>query len=148
MPSISVPLTPIGALLIVNIGISVPRQAAMQKSGLQIPPPATGTFLLDTGASTTCVDPKLVRRLGIDPSGSIMMQTPSTNGTAVACNQYDVSLYVPPSVPGTLGLLIPAIPITETMLSTQGIDGLLGRDVIDSNVIIYNGSTRIMTLSF
>lgn len=147
MPSINGGVGPQGPLLIVMFGVSIPRQTAMQKAGLPVPPYVSGTFLLDTGASGTCVDPTLVLPLGLSPTGSCQMQTPSTAGNAVTCNLYDVSLYIPGNA-GTQGFLIEALPVLETSLSAQGIDGLIGRDVIDRCTFVYNGSAGMYTLAY
>ena len=118
----------------------------MQKAGLPIPPFVSGTFLVDTGASGTCLDPRLVAPLGLQPSGVVSIQTPSTAGGTHSCNQYDVGLYIP-SNDSRPGFFIDALPVIETSLSSQGIDGLIGRDVLDRCVLVYNGSAGMFTLS-
>lgn len=120
----------------------------MQKAGLPVPSMVQGTFLVDTGASGTCVDPRLVAPLGLTPSGSVSMQTPSTNGVPVVCSQYDVSVYIPGADANAGGFFIPALPILETGLSSQGIDGLIGRDIINRCTMIYNGSAGMFTLAY
>ena len=120
----------------------------MSKAGVAIPAMVQGTFLLDTGASGTCVDPRLVAPLALAPSGNVAIQTPSTNGVPVFCNQYDISLLIPGGMPGNGAFYIPALGILETSLSTQGIDGLIGRDVIDRCSCVYNGSAGLFTLSY
>lgn len=117
----------------------------MEKAGLPVPSFVQGTFLLDTGASGTCVDPKLVAPLSLHPSGQVAMQTPSTNGVPVYCNQYDVAVYIPHDA---TGFFIGALPILETSLASQGIDGLIGRDVIDRCTLVYNGSAGLFTLAY
>lgn len=125
----------------------MPHRAAQTASGKPIPSAVTGTFLIDTGASTTCVDPGLVAPLGLTPSGAVMIQTPSTSGTAHACAQYDVFLYILPGRPGEVGYYVEAMPVLKTFLRSQGIDGLLGRDVLQNCVLITNGPAGILTLS-
>ncbi len=77
-----------------------------------------------------------------------MIQTPSTAGTAHSCAQYDVFLYILPGKPGEIGHFIDAMPVLETQLRSQGIDGLLGRDVLQTCVLITNGPAGILTLSY
>lgn len=119
----------------------------MKKAGLPVPQMASGLFLVDTGASATCVDSKLIAALAIAPRGRVPIHTPSTNGTAVQCNQYDVAVYVPANQ-GVAGLFVDALPVIESDFSGQGIKGLIGRDIIDRCVMIYNGSLRTLTLSY
>lgn len=146
MPSLNFAIqNPHGPLVQVVIGVSDPRQQAMTAAGLPVPNPVTGTFLIDTGASTTCVDPSLIKALGIQPTGSVPIQTPSTQGAAHYCNTYDVLLYIPG---GASGLYRAAMPIFETHLKSQGIDGLIGRDILDSCAMFYNGTTGQCTISY
>ena len=119
----------------------------MTAAGLPVPQYVTGTFLLDTGASGTCVDPGLVAPLGLTPTGNVQMQTPSTAGTPVTCSLFDISMYIP-GTGQTAGFMIEAIPVIEAGLRAQGIDGLLGRDVLDRCTFICNGSAGMFTLAY
>lgn len=146
MPSINSQIQhPAGPLLQVVIGVSAPRQKALQAAGQAVPPVVTGMFLIDTGASGTCVDPGLIAKLGIPASGSVPIQTPSTQGGSHHCNLYDVMLFIPGD---QAGHFIEVMPILETHLSGQGIDGLIGRDVLQSCLLVYNGATGLFTLAF
>ncbi|WP_370645712.1 aspartyl protease family protein [Ruegeria sp. Ofav3-42] len=130
------------------VGLSAPHSAALTRQGKTPPIPVLGTFLVDTGASGTCVDPGLVAPLGLTPTGSVDMQTPSTNGKPVSCPLYDASLIVPNGTAGTLPFVIDALPVMETTLRPQGIDGLIGRDFLSQCVLICNGPTTIMTICY
>lgn len=148
MPSINGVLGPTGPMLTMLIGVSAPRAGALEAAGLVPPPFVTGTFLVDTGASGTCVDPGFVASLGLVPTGSVPMMTPSTAGVPVQCNQFDVAIYLPDSGQGGGGFYIGALPVLETSFAGQGIDGLIGRDIIDRCTFIYNGSAGIFTLAY
>jgi len=62
-------------------------------------------------------------------------------------DQYDVGLAIfgrredPPLIHRT-------IPVIGTDLSAQGIDALVGRDVLKDCVLVYNGGTGTFTLAF
>lgn len=146
MPSVNLSITPQGAILDTLIGVSAPRREALAKAGLPIPAPANARLLIDTGASSTCVDSKIIQYLGISPSGMVQIHTPSTSSAAAhPCSQYDVSLLIPHQA---INYVFHALPVIETSLGHQGIDGLLGRDVLASCLFIYNGESRVYTLSF
>ncbi|WP_377779190.1 aspartyl protease family protein [Paraburkholderia dipogonis] len=124
----------------------MPRQLALQAAGQPAPPTTNGVFLIDTGASNTNVDPTLLAPLQLQPTGSIQVHTPSTNGAPVVCNQYDVELAI--GSPNGPPFTIAALPVTEASLITQGIAGLLGRDVLSRCTLIYNGVLQMYTLCY
>ena len=111
--------------------------------------------MLDTGASQTCVDPIIIKNLGLTPTGVSLMQTPSTNGIPAYCNTYDIQLTIPPSIlpsevlnPALNMPYIRILNVIEASLSQQGISGLIGRDVLKECLLIYNGRVEGFTLSW
>ncbi len=76
------------------------------------------------------------------------MQTPSTAGVPVQCNQYDVSAYIPDNGSSGGGFYIGALPVVEASFAGQGIEGLIGRDIIDRCTLVYNGSAGMFTLAY
>ena len=147
MPSISITIGPLGPILIVYLGVSTPRENALKAAKLPVPQRVRGQFLLDSGASGTAVDSKLVQSLNLIPSGTVSIHTPSTNGVPQVCNQYDISMFIPTGT-SVHGCIIGAIPIIESSFASQGIDGLIGRDLMDSWACFYNGPSKIFTLSY
>lgn len=147
MPCINVGIGHGGPLLLVYVAVSAPRAQALQAANQPIPPPVSGTFLLDTGASATCADPALLAGLMLQPTGRVGISTPTTAGQPHFCDQFDVSIFIPGSAPST-GHLIPAMPIVATHLRSQGIDGLIGRDVLKDCTLIYNGTAGLITLAY
>ena len=148
MPILTLPVRPDGAIVSIGIVLSGPRMAAMKVAGVAIPPPAMCSALLDTGASTTVIDLTVVVKLGLTPTGTVSVHTPSTGGTPAVCAQYDVGLalilgsgqiHVLPSL---------VIPVIAVDLSSQGIQALIGRDVLREGVFIYNGDAGTFTLAF
>lgn len=147
MPSVNLQILPqFGPVIDVHVGVSAPRRKALEAAGLTVPAPVTCRLLIDTGASSTCVDPSILKPLNLTPSGVASIHTPSTTaGNSHTCNQYDVSLMIlHPSLIRTFG----ALPVIESNLSHQGIEGLLGRDVLAHCLFIYNGELGVHTLSF
>ena len=145
MPSVNMTISPNGALIDVLIEVSSQRKLAMQAANVPIPSPAQCRLLIDTGASSTCLDSWVFKSLGINAIGTVAIQTPSTTlNNGHTCNQYDVCLVIPHMA---ISRYFHTIPVIESAFAHQGIDGLLGRDILADCVFIYNGETGSYTLA-
>lgn len=147
MPSITLTFTASGPLLAVAVLPSLPRQRALGAAGQQVPPATSGTFLVDTGASQTVIDRTLITPLGLAPTGQVMCHTPSTGAAPLPFSQYDVMLIIPGPA-GALPWIVEALPVMESHLVAQGIHGLIGRDLLDRGMLVYNGPTSHFTLAY
>jgi hypothetical protein len=147
VPSINLANTASGPLVMVGVLPSMPRQNALKAAGQPVPTLTSGTFLVDTGASNTVIDVSLIAPLGLAATGAAMCHTPSTGQQALPFNQYDVMIFIP-GAPGAPAWIIEALPIMECDLSAQGIQGLIGRDILDKGILIYNGLSNQFTLAY
>ncbi len=111
------------------------------------PMPCVSEDWLDTGATMTGVDPSVVQQLGLVSTGITQIHTPTTGGCPHDCPQYDISLWVAPGEQ-SMHNVKHTIPVIAIQLSYQGIDALIGRDVLDECVLFYNGPNRMLTLTF
>jgi predicted aspartyl protease len=136
-----------GPLLQLFVGTSGPRQQALQQAGQTIPQPVLITALVDTGASTTAIDPSVVQALGLQPTGSMLILTPSTGSTPVQANTYDVALVIPLGA-SAMTFTIHALQIFESTLSVQGIKALIGRDVLSNCLLVYDGRSNFFSIAF
>jgi hypothetical protein len=118
-----------GPRLQLYVGVSHPRLQALQQAGLAVPAPALIRGLFDTGASTTATDPTVIQGLGIKPTGSMQIVTPSTGVTPVQVNTFDVGIIIPLGTAGQ-NHVISALQVFESSLTVQGIQALIGRDVL------------------
>lgn len=146
MPSVSAPFSQFpGPIVELFVGITDARRNALTTAGAPIPNWISARLLIDSGASSTCLDPSIIQPLGLTPTGSVAAQTPSTNGVAHNVALYDVQLAMmhPVNV-----RFFDALAVAECHLKDQGIDGLLGRDVLEKCVLIVNGEAGHMTLCF
>ena len=96
--------------------------------------------MIDTGASGTAISKGVFDKLEINPVGTVLINTPSS--TNVSCNQFNVQIIFPNNVS------ISSIVVTEAPLQGQHIQCLIGRDILQYGVLIYNGHDNSFTLSF
>lgn len=90
----------------------------------------------DTGATGTCISKGIVSRLNLQPTGMINVQTPSGIGTM---NKYMVNLTLNNEV------TILNLPVMDSKIGNQGIDVLIGMDIIsmgDFAVSNFDGKTQ------
>jgi len=147
LPTLNLSFTAGSPIVNVLVRVSRYREEALKAQSLPIPDWVTARLLVDTGASTTCVDPAVLAPLNIQPSGAVNIHTPTTGADAHACYQFDVQLYIRGQA-AQQPLYFPLMPVLATSLVSQGIDGLLGRDVLQHCLLVYNPSLGIFTLSY
>lgn len=109
-----------------------------------IPAHVAAQLLVDTGASQTTLDKTIIAQLGIAPTGTISVHTPSTGSIPVNCAVYDVEI----GLDGAAGQHIPTMPVAESDFSGQGIHGLLGRDFLRYGHMTYCGHMNVFYISF
>jgi predicted aspartyl protease len=146
MPSVTAAFNQaLGPIFEFYVGVTEARRAALVAAGQPVPSWVKARLLIDSGASSTCLDPSIIQPLGLTPTGSTSVQTPSTNGVPHQMMMYDVQLVVLHTLQSRF---FDALAVMECGLASQGIDGLLGRDVLEKCVFIINGEEGSMTLCF
>jgi predicted aspartyl protease len=149
LPHFTLQISPHGPILTAFIGVSVARQDALKAAGQTIPSHVQIQALVDTGASATCLDPSVLKTLNLTPTGSATVETPSTEGTPVIADQYDVSIVVPPAKPNQFPLIRNTLPVISVkLLSSFGYHALIGRDILGECVLFYNGDNGWFTLAY
>jgi hypothetical protein len=145
----TLPLDPAnGPVLTAFVGVSLARRDALMTAGRPIPAGASIRALIDTGASNSCIDAGVLASLGLTPTSSVTVHTSTTGAEAHTADQYDVSIIVPGTGSHHAPLVIPAVPVLSASLTRQGIDALIGRDILRDCILIYNGSLGMFTLAF
>jgi len=122
------------------VGVSFARRDALIAAGQTVPAAIRIRGLLDTGASGTAVDPSVLTALGLTPTGTALVSTPTTGAAPLTVNQYDVGLLIPGPTGGA-PLLSQTLPVVASeLLTAQGFHALIGRDILSQCVFVYNGS--------
>jgi len=115
-------------------------QQTVTSAGEALPTAIKASALIDTGASGSAVQQGLLAPLGLHPVGQTSVVTPTTTGAGVNCPLYAVLLTMPNG-------WIEATMI-EAPLANQNIEVLIGRDVLQHGLLIYQGRTGQFTLAF
>jgi hypothetical protein len=132
-------------MLKVAVGISAARASALASANQPIPPYVALDCLIDTGASVSCIDAAALAPLGLQPTGMTPIATPSTGANPIQCAQYDVAIgiYHP-----DYSRVFDNVPVIAADLSAQGIQGLFGRDLLKSCLLVYDGASSLFCIAF
>lgn len=147
MPQFTVDLSQGRPLIDLVVAVSAPRAQALTAAGQAVPAPQALRGLIDTGASCTCVDPMIFTALGLQPTGTVPMLTPSTGVIPQDADTYDVGILIPNGQ--ELPLIFPVLAVSASELYlAQGFHALIGRDVLADCLLIYNGKLPYVTLAY
>ena len=147
MPHFSIAIGPGGPLLDAIVGVSQARLAALTAASQPMPSAQRVRALLDTGASCTCVDPSILAALSIPSTGTTLVNSPTTGSSPQTVNVYDVGILIPGATLPPLFLSTVAVAELE-LLQVQGFHVLIGRDILASCVVHYNGPLKLVTVSY
>jgi len=145
VPHLTLGLSQSGPVLEIVVGASQARADALRQAGQGIPSSVTLWELIDTGGSSSVIDQNILDQLVLQPTGVAPIHTPSTDGVAHNCPQYDVSIRLQHPM---LQLQLDPRPVIATNLSVQGIQALIGRDILQNCLLIYDGYEQQFTLAF
>lgn len=96
--------------------------------------------LIDTGASTTAISQKVIKKLKLVPRGTAKVYTSSKDSEIR--NEFDVSLEFDTDA------YLPLLRVLDANLEDHSIDCLIGRDVLRYAAFIYDGPKQKITLTF
>jgi len=106
-------------------------------------PPVPVRALVDTGASKTNIVRWVCDRLGLSPVSQVPVHTASTGLTPLLADVYAVEI----SLGGAMTELATDLDVVAAEeLSGSGVDALLGRDILERGLLIYDGLERRFTL--
>ena len=129
-----------GPVVQVSLSLAEPLAEQLLLKGEMIPEPIAGFALIDTGASSTCIDEVTAQKLGLPVVDRIKIASASHD--AMEMNAY----------PTMISFISAPIKINATRaigvnLNNQGIIVLLGRDMLRKFIMFYNGPSGELTIS-
>lgn len=140
-------LAQVGAFFPIEVHVPPQIAAVMVKAGQPLPKTISGIGLIDTGATLTCIQEDILVSLGLNPIGQVDSGT--ANGLK-PCNIYPARI-VFPTKGWTLDLgQAMGVNLTGQIIPTdppQPIIALLGRNLLERSVLIYNGITGFWTIT-
>lgn len=132
-----------GLLIPIDIGPSSQVRTFLKQKGQPIIGPFEFSALIDTGASISCISPRVAQKLHLTPRGVVPMASANLNSLT---NLYEVYLDLSKVFKQPIGF--DPIPVMEAPLPGQGnVDCLIGRDVLNRGVLIYVGYTGSFSFS-
>lgn len=127
----------------IQVVLSLPTfvEEGLVASGVAVPAPLVAEALIDTGASVTCIDDDLARRLQLPVIDRMTMT--SASHAAHPANVYPIRVEFT-----GLGLERTVNKAMGAVLAPQGVQMLIGRDLLAEAVFIYNGREGEFTIGF
>jgi predicted aspartyl protease len=130
-----------GPVFQVTVGLAETVAQQLIQQGKAVPEPISGWALLDTGATSTCIDDTAAQKMTLPVIDRGYMSSASHNATQV--NIYPTLI----SFTGT-PIKVNVLRAIGANLAGQDLIALLGRDMLQNFAIFYNGMMGQITLSF
>lgn len=137
-------LTQAGPVLQVEVSIPTALAQLLSNTSQNIPQPAVGLALVDTGASRSCVDQQAITTLGVNPVGSVSVGTPAGPAQQFL---YPARFHFPAQQMEFEFTQVVGANLTGQLIGGQPLLALIGRDVLARCVFIYNGTMGAWTLT-
>lgn len=136
----SVVLQKQGPCVQVSIGLAQSIASQLLQQGKSLPKPISGIALIDSGASSTCIDDTAAQQLSLPVVNVVNVASASHASTPQ--NVYPIQIELI-----GLPISIEAPNAIGAALTPQGLLALIGRDVLQHCTLFYNGITGEITLS-
>jgi len=108
--------------------------------------PRTVRALVDTGAGRSHVALEVLQSLNIEEVGKLSVNTASTGDQPVRLGEYYVDLGMPGEQPGPFVFNLKVVG--SDRLQGLRVEMLLGRDVLDRCLLIYDGTNRRFSIAY
>lgn len=137
-----------GAIVEVQLGLSLQEIRRLRKLGRPVPQPVLLKGMLDTGADVTCADPQSLANLPLPASGAIITHSPALGGQAATLLHDSGIRLVHPSGDPRQDYVVEDLLLAEMPLGVLGYEMLVGRDVLDHCRFVYDGKAGQFELDY
>ena len=144
MPHLTLPTSGDGLFLNVMVGLNGKDTADLQAAGQVIPRPLLLRGQLDNGSNITCVAARVLHHFGLLPR---YYTTTTTTVGGAQVGVYEVSFSIPQQ--GTLTgplLVLDYLQVMEWVDPPEGVEVLVGLDVLERLLMIHDGPRKEFTL--
>jgi hypothetical protein len=148
MPYLSGPIVGGRAIIDVLVGVSRPRRLLLTKHNFPVPAPVPIRALIDTEADISAFSPRTFRALGIEAVDAVPILTPSTRVEApFTTDLYDVSLSLVADG-SSHSFSDSRVLEADCWIPGEGIEALIGTDILNRCFFQFIGPDRRFTLAF
>ena len=147
MPTLSGPITVDGAVVSVLIGVSEPRRQTLGRVGLPVPAPSALCAVLDTGSFATLADVQAILPQGVTPYKRRRFFTSATGARPHVRDVYDLSVTLLDDSGATLAYWLSVDVPPAVFLPTDAVHGVIGRDLLATAVLHFDGKGGSFTLT-
>ena len=148
MPFITLQISPQGPVVRAAIMLSTARSQMLGAAGTAVPTPQNIYALIDTGASISGVDPRVLTALGITPTGATEIVSSTSQGAGISVPTYDVCIGIYATRQGDLHFISETVQVTATNLTGRGFRALIGTDILQKCILHYNGADGFFSLAY
>jgi len=135
-----------GPLVSVEIGLPTPLKQHLSEKGEAIPAAVSGFALVDTGAFATAVDETVFQSLGVPHIDEIPTDTPHGHGTS---NVYPANVSFPGMNVTDMAMeRVVGCSLKWKTRDEKEIIMLMGRDLLQYFLLVYNGPSSDVTLCY
>jgi hypothetical protein len=126
------------------VGWDHDTSAPLWEKGLQTPATIPVPMLIDTGATISSISHEAIQALGLVPRDTIQLRTASNSPTE-SRPLYHVAMYLSDQDSSSTHRLV---TVVEYPALSDGVQGLLGWDVLQHCTFLHSKETRLFSLEF
>ena len=146
MPYLTRSLVGNGAVVELLVGVNEARRQVLERNSLRVPDRIRLPVQIDTGSAFSAVDLRLLERLDIQPIDRVEVRTPTATEQPHLLPQYAVGIAL---AADDVEMFLTSVEVVGCAFGPEeGIQGRLGRDVLERCLLVYDGKNKTFSLAF